>query len=148
MEASPLVVPRSLGGRTRGKAVVLADPTPSVLSWLGAVGLLAGEAAHGNTPVPIRAPMGALGGWRMAFQFLHGSLFVGFGVVWWFWGRFGASGCRWLLGLPPACPWVSFGWCVGLLRVAFAGLLACLLAFLPFGSLASITALQKTSPVP
>ena len=49
--------------------------------------------------------------------------------------------CRLLvLGFPLGCVW---GCCV---LLVLACLLACLLAFLPFGSLASMTALQKTRP--
>ena len=66
------------------------------------------------------------------------TLLCGLGVVWWCWGCFGASGCRWLWGLPPALP-SGFLWvvCGVVVCVAFAGLLACL----PLRSLASMGSL-------
>ena len=47
-----------------------ARPTPAVLSWLGTVGLLAGEAAHGNAPVPIRGANGCYG-WLAAGHVIY-----------------------------------------------------------------------------
>ena len=107
--------------------VALADPAPSVLSWLGAGGLLAGEAAHGNAPVPIRGANGCYGWLRQEGEFFLETFCLGLGWC----GGLGvallpraAAGC---LGLPPALP-LGFLWVVrGLVVcVAFAGLLACL----------------------